>query len=184
MRDLDRCSDEELLAAAFDAADAFAVFYARYERPVVTFFMRATGSAELAADLTAEVFAETLGSAQRFDPGRGTGAGWLFGIARHVLARSRERGRVENRARRRLGLPVLALDDEAIARIEAAGHGTVPLQLLSELPADQRDAVVARILEERDYGEIAGELRCSESVVRQRVSRGLAALRVRLKEGE
>jgi DNA-directed RNA polymerase specialized sigma24 family protein len=37
--------------------------------------------------------------------------------------------------------------------------------------------VEARHLEERGYAEIAADLHCSESVVRKRVSRGLAALR-------
>lgn len=175
-------SDEALLRAADTDPDAFAAFYARYERPVVAFFVRATGSGELAADLAAEVFAEALGSAGRFDPALGGGAGWLFGIAKHVLGRSRERGRVEARARIRLGMPVLALDDEAIARIEAAGEDPRALQLLAELPPGQRRALTARVLEERDYTEIAGELECSENVVRKRVSRGLATLRVRLKE--
>ena len=35
----------------------------------------------------------------------------------------------------------------------------------------------ARVLDEEDYAEIAERLRCSESVVRQRVRRGLATLR-------
>jgi DNA-directed RNA polymerase specialized sigma24 family protein len=33
------------------------------------------------------------------------------------------------------------------------------------------------VLEEREYGEIAAELECSEAVVRQRVSRALRKLR-------
>jgi DNA-directed RNA polymerase specialized sigma24 family protein len=37
--------------------------------------------------------------------------------------------------------------------------------------------VTARVIEERDYGEIAGQLSLSEQVVRKRVSRGLARLR-------
>ena len=56
--------------------------------------------------------------------------------------------------------------------------------LLDGLSADQRQAVLAYVLEERDYGDIARELRCSESVLRKRVSRGLAALRVRLQDGK
>jgi RNA polymerase sigma-70 factor (ECF subfamily) len=175
-------SDEELLAAAFADRDAFASFYGRYERPVAAFFVRAVGSGELAADLTAETFAEALSSARRFDPALGRASAWLFGIARHVLARSRERGRVEDRARRRLGLPPLALDDELIERIEAAGADMRALELLEGLPDDQRVALSARVVEELGYGEIAARLSCSESVVRKRVSRGLAALRVRLKE--
>jgi DNA-directed RNA polymerase specialized sigma24 family protein len=50
------------------------------------------------------------------------------------------------------------------------------------LPADERRAVELRVIDERDYGEIATELRCSELVVRKRVSRGLAHLREQLRE--
>jgi DNA-directed RNA polymerase specialized sigma24 family protein len=39
-----------------------------------------------------------------------------------------------------------------------------------------------RVVDEREYREIAGALECSESVVRQRVSRGLARARARLSE--
>ena len=38
----------------------------------------------------------------------------------------------------------------------------------------------AHVIEERDYGEIAGELHTSEAVVRKRVSRGLATARRRI----
>lgn len=177
---VDDDSDEALLVRTPGDADAFAEFYRRWERPVAAFFMRAVGSGEVAADLTAEAFAEALRSAGRFDPARGEAAAWLFGIARHLLARSRERGRVENEARIRLGLPPLALDDELIARIEAAGGDERALTLLGRLPGDQQRALKARVLDERGYDEIAAELQCSESVVRKRVSRGLAALRTRL----
>lgn len=175
-------SDEVLLGASLEDDRSFAVFYARYERPVIAFFVRAVGTGELAADLTAEVFAEALSSVERFDPALGAGRAWLFGIARNILARSRTRGQVEDRARRRLGMPVLTLDDDLIARVEAAGEQQRAVELLGELPVDQRQAVTARILDERPYSEIARELQCSESVVRKRVSRALATLRARLKE--
>lgn len=178
----DERSDEALLADALRDDDAFAEFYRRYERPVAGYFVRAVGSGEVAVDLTAEAFAEALSSVARFDPARGQAAAWLFGIARHLLARSRERGRVENRARRQLGMPPLAVDDELIERVLAAGADRRALELLAALPDDQRQALQARVLDERDYGDIASELECSESVVRKRVSRGLAALRTRLGE--
>jgi RNA polymerase sigma factor (sigma-70 family) len=54
------------------------------------------------------------------------------------------------------------------------------LALLEDLPPRQREAVRARVLFEREYADIAAELRCSEMVVRQQVSRGLTRLRVRL----
>jgi RNA polymerase sigma-70 factor (ECF subfamily) len=71
----------------------------------------------------------------------------------------------------------LVIDDEAMAVIErVAAEGA--LELLDALPDDQRDAVVARHIDDRDYSQIAAELACSESVVRQRVSRGVKALRI------
>ena len=73
------------------------------------------------------------------------------------------------------------LTDAALERIESL-EGDQALQLLGELPTDQRRAIEGRVLEERDYRELAAELTCSESVMRQRVSRGLRSLRERLEQ--
>jgi RNA polymerase sigma-70 factor (ECF subfamily) len=77
----------------------------------------------------------------------------------------------------------IELDDEGIALIEAAAAGPA-LELLESLVPAQREAIEAHHLEERGYAEIAATLRCSESVVRKRVSRGLATLQAQLREGE
>lgn len=58
-------SDAELLATAQSDPEAFACVYDRYETSVVGYFLRRTGDSELAADLTAEVFAAALGAAPR-----------------------------------------------------------------------------------------------------------------------
>jgi RNA polymerase sigma factor (sigma-70 family) len=182
--DLSRCSDAQLLERTSADAEAFGVFYDRFERPMLAFFWRATRRADLAADLTAEVFAQALASASRFDRRHGEARAWLFGIARHELADLWDRGRVENRARERLGIEPLVLSDEAIERIDElgeSGSGLV-LELLEDLPEDQRVAVRGRIVDERGYGDLAAILSCSPSVARQRVSRGLRTLRDRLKE--
>src|SRR3954469_25041683 len=52
---------------------------------------------------------------------------------------------------------------------------------LAAPPDDQRDAVRARVLDDRSYEEIAADQRISAPAARQRVSRGLAALRAHLK---
>ena len=175
-----RIDEQALLEAARLNAEQFVAFYRHFERSVLGFFVGATGSPELAADLAAETFARALESITSYDRGRGRADQWLFGIARHVLGVSYRRGRVDAAARARLGLPQLILDDhaaETIARLSLERDATVAL---AELPAEQRQAIEARVLQERDYAEIAGELRCSEAVVRQRVSRGLRTLRTRL----
>jgi RNA polymerase sigma factor (sigma-70 family) len=160
-------------------AREFAAFYRLHEDAVLGFFLRRTGSAELAADLTAETFARALAGRGRFDPSLGDPGAWLFGIAHNLLASSLKRGSVEDSTRRRLGMEPLRLDDEALARIDEL-DGEPAVAALEDLPADQREAVVGRVLDERSYSELAGRLECSESVVRQRVSRGLRALRSRL----
>jgi RNA polymerase sigma-70 factor (ECF subfamily) len=179
-------TDGELLALTVQDADAFGAFYDRFEVEVLGFFWRATRRADLAADLTAEVFAAALSSAAGFRPELGTARAWLFGIARHELADAWQRGRVEDRARRRLGLEPLALSDEALERIDELGsrESRGALRLLEDLPQDQRMAVEGRVLDDRDYEELAQRLSCSQSVVRQRVSRGLRSLRKRLEQAQ
>jgi RNA polymerase sigma-70 factor (ECF subfamily) len=162
-------------------ADAFAAFYRRHEDSVLRFFLRRTRRAEVAADLAAETFARALSSREAFDPSLGQATAWMFGIARHVLAASVERGQVESEARRRLGMEPLALDDDAIARINELSAEPA-LSALQTLPADQQLAVTGRVVHERSYPELATQLDCSESVVRQRVSRGLRALRAHLED--
>jgi RNA polymerase sigma factor (sigma-70 family) len=172
---------DALLARAGSGADGFVSFYRQFERPMLGFFMRATGQPDLAADLTAETFARALESLASFDRTRGRADQWLFGIARNVVAESYRRGRVEAAARARLGLPPLVLDDHAAETIARLSAESAPASIaLAQLPLAQRHAVEEHVLQEREYPEIAGELRRSEALVRQRVSRGLRAMRARL----
>lgn len=175
----ERWSDERLLAAiAACDGDAFGVFYRRHLPRTVGYLLRETGDREVAADLAAEVFSAVLLSARRYRAERETAVPWVLAIARNVLGRSRRRGRVEDRARRRLGVEPIELDDYDLQRTEelANQRGGV-LALVELLPVDERNAVKARVIDERGYAEIAAQLRCSELVVRKRVSRGLGRLR-------
>ena len=173
-------SDEALLeAAARGDDDAFAVFYRRHLSGVTGFFLRRVGDAELAFDLTAETFGAVAASCGRFRGDQAPGGVWLFGIAANKLRESLRRGRVEADARRRLGLEPIVVEDSDLLRVEelASADGGAVEALVDQLPPEQRDAVVARVVEERSYREIAARLNCSQAVVRQRVSRGLARVR-------
>jgi len=177
-------SDGELLAASGSSPDAFAAFYDRYEASVVGYFARRTGDPELAADLAAEVFAAALGASHRYRPETPSAAGWLFTIAHNKLLKSLRRGRVEADARRRLGIhEPIELAAGELERVEStAGANGWVVELLDRLPPLQRDAIRARIVDERSYPDIAGELQTSELVVRKRVSRGLSRLRAEMEE--
>jgi RNA polymerase sigma factor (sigma-70 family) len=171
-------TDEELLSAR-DAA-SFELFYCRHVDPLLGFFMRRTRDPEPAADLTAETFAAALASRRRYRPEAGSAAGWLYGIGSKKLADAQRRGYAEVRARKRMGMERIELDDTDYARIEAIGDEAPALALVERLAPEQRDAITAHVLEERGYDEIADELHTSEAVVRKRVSRGLATMRHRM----
>ena len=176
--------DDDLLAGyAGGDPDAFVAFYRRHLPAVLGFFLRRTGDRELTADLTAEVFAAAMLAAERYRPGERPALAWLYGIAAHKLADSRRRGRVQDEARRRLALEPIAITDEDLERVGELADGSGRVEAaLAALPGDQRDAVLARVVQERSYADIATEMRCSEMLVRQRVSRGLRALRAQIKE--
>jgi RNA polymerase sigma-70 factor (ECF subfamily) len=163
--------------------DAFSEFYREHLDAVVAFFDRRVGDRELAFDLTAETFAAVVVSAGSYG-GDAPPVAWLFGIARNKLRESLRRERVADAARRRLGMEAIALDDEALLRVEErAGSGETRLaRAFEELPETTRATLLARLVEEQEYGEIASRMQCSEQVVRQRVHRGLKQLRAGLKE--
>jgi RNA polymerase sigma-70 factor (ECF subfamily) len=178
----ERSSDEQLLSAIAGCdGDAFGVFYRRHLPGTLRYLLRETRDREVAADLAAEVFSAVLLSARRYRAERDTAVPWVLAIARHVVGASRRRRRVEDRARSRLGLEPIELSDHDLERTEElAGQPDKVMSLVEQLPQGERDAVKARVVDERPYSEIATEMRCSEMVVRKRVSRGLGRLRAQV----
>lgn len=177
-------NDEELLAATAGGDDAaFAVFYRRHLNSVLAFLRRRVATPEQAFDLAAETFAVVALNPEDFR-GEGTATAWLYGIARNLLRGSLRRGRIEDAARLRLGTEPTPLTDADLAAVEdrAAAGGDALAAALSALPEPTRRALLARVVEEREYPDIAAELACSEQVVRQRVHRGLARLRAGLED--
>jgi RNA polymerase sigma factor (sigma-70 family) len=178
-----RDDDELLRATATGDGSAFAAFYGRHVAEVLAFLVRRVGSEEVAADLAGETFAAALLACGRYRAGEAPAAAWLLGIARNKLRESARRGSVEIEARQRLGVPAIAFDDEDILRVqELASVGEGALELLGQLPAAQREAVRARVLDEQDYEQLALQLGHSQQVVRQHVSRGLRRLRTLMEE--
>lgn len=159
--------------------DGFDGFYRANLEVVLAFCFARTGDPELAADLAAESFAAALAARDAYSPHRGSPRQWLLGIAAHKTVDALRRGHVERRAQTQLGMAQITWsedDFEYVRRIDPR-----PLQqLLAELPDDQRQAVEARVVNELGYREIARIAGVSEQTIRQRVSRGLAALRRQL----
>jgi RNA polymerase sigma-70 factor, ECF subfamily len=184
---LSELDDAELLTLSRTRPEAFGEVYRRHAEGLLTFFARRTLDPEVAAELTAETFAQAFASRLRFrDRGQG-GAGWLYAIGRHQLGRFYRRGAVDARARSRLGMPRREVSPEDYERIEELVdferiRSGVP-EPFGQLSADQREAMSLRVIEGRSYVEIARTLSCTEQTARARVSRGVRRM-ARLLDGD
>lgn len=171
-------SDHALLTGT---PQTFARFYRRHSAAVFAYLLRASGERDLALDLLAETFAAAWLARGKFRPASPSGRGWLLAIAANKLTDSRRKRRAELSACRRLGLGRPEITDFALERaeelvdIERASYLAL---LVDDLPYAERDALLARVVNERDYSEIAAEQGISEPTLRKRVSRGLNRLEV------
>jgi RNA polymerase sigma-70 factor (ECF subfamily) len=171
--------DAELLGSAL--ASDFGCFYDRHVGPVTAFVGSWTHRPDVIFDLVAETFARALEHRNQYDAAKGPAVAWLFGIARNLMIDSVRRGQIEATSRLRLGMGRVELDHDQLGLI--ADRGSVDLRgALSSIEAEQREAVIRRVVLDESYAAIAADLRCSEQVVRKRVSRGLARLRHSLEE--
>lgn len=175
--------DAALLGARDGADEAFAVFYRRHLDVVLRLCARRGLKAAEAADVTAETFVAALRDRGRYRPALGPARSWLLGIASHKLADHARRGARDRRALRELECEPIELsqrDHAEYAELLAQERASAAEEALAALPEGQRAAVRARVINGESYGAIARELSLNETVVRQRVSRGLAALRMKL----
>lgn len=180
--EFETADDAELLLGTDRDPESFAAFYRRHEQGVLAYFRHRTHQADLVADLTAETFAHALASRRSFDPARGPARGWLFGIASHVLSRSLRKRRVEDRARRKIGLERIEFTESEYERIEVMSVADLLEIALDGIPDNQRRALQLRVVEERTYEDVASQMQSSQVLARQRVRRGLTALRSRLED--
>jgi RNA polymerase sigma factor (sigma-70 family) len=183
---VDDRTDAQLLVASRTDPEAFATFYRRHAEALLRFFARRTLDPEAAAELTAETFAQAFASRRTYRDQGVDGVAWLYGVAKHQLGRFFRSGRVDADARRRLAMPERSPEPEDFDRIEElvdfAPIREALADALETLPRLQQDALRLRVLEGKDYHDVARELSCTEANARQRVSRGLRHLGLALQE--
>ena len=182
-------NDAELLKAAWQDPEAFREFYDRYAVWIRSWFLRHTGSEPGALDLTAETFAQAWHASRRFrDEADGSGAPWLFGIARNLLRQYHKHNRIESAARERMGIQATSAECEDYERVDERSEvsSLTPLlrHALRALPAEQRRALELRIVHQLPYEAVAGRLGCSQNAARLRVSRALRELTTQMKSAQ
>jgi RNA polymerase sigma-70 factor (ECF subfamily) len=156
---------------------------------LLAFATRRTFDAEQALDVVGEVFAVAFERRAKFRGAtREEAVGWLYSICRTQLNHQFRRLGAERRALDRLGVDRPVMGEDERRRVEELA-GLVELRSvvaseLERLPADQREAVRLRVVEELDYNDLATRLEITQQTARARVSRGLRALSDALKDME
>lgn len=165
--------DEQLLItqAQRDPALFAELYEANFER-VYAYIARRVPTRQDAEDLTSEVFHEALRSLPQFEWRGLPFVAWLLGIARKRLA---------DRWRRNGNRPEAPAGDLADATFENDVEESLALvQLIEELPADQRRVIRQRFVEQKSLREIARELGRSEGAIKQLQFRALQQLRTKM----
>jgi len=159
---------QQIEAAQRDPGRFAELYEANFDR-VYAFVVRRVPGREEAEDLTAEVFHQALASLASFEWQGTPFAGWLLGIASHLIA-----GRWQRNARE----PETFADElESVGVPEQTEQQAILSQLVDRLPEDQRHIIRRRFVDQRSIKDIAKELGRSEGAVKQLQFRALENLR-------
>lgn len=175
--------DRELLerAAAGDRT-AFGALYSRYKDTIYRFAHAMTGSRDLAADVTQEVFVLFIGDLPRYDPGRAALSTYLYGVARNV---TRARLRRERRFRPLEAVAARQYESDPADDLADAEAVRRLRQALRSVPSRLREPIILCDLHGLSYEDAAAVVRASLPALRSRLHRGRRLLReevIRLQE--
>jgi RNA polymerase sigma-70 factor (ECF subfamily) len=153
--------------------EAFGQVYALYEKPVFRYAYHLLGSPEDADDVKQETFLKAYRAIASFK-GDCRLLTWLLTICGNLC-----RDHVKRRNRRQEVLydprevpeNSRGPEHDPGSRIEHEERARVVMGALSGLPADQREVIVLREIEELDYAEIAKVLGCSLASVKLKLFR-------------
>jgi RNA polymerase sigma factor (sigma-70 family) len=165
--------------------EAVCALYDRYLVELVRFLGRAGATNEVGWDVAQETFARLLARGFRGRIESDASAWpWLAVTSRNLLRDWQRRGNADERARQRVGVAVInAGEDEledALARLDTQRQQANLEEALTSLPPKQHEAVVARVIDEKDYAVLAEHASESEQTMRRRVSRGLRSMRTQI----
>lgn len=176
-------SSDACLAAAFAAGDehALAEAFSRWAPMVHGVSLRSLGDTGDAEDATQQVFVQAWRGRTGFDPKRGTLAGWLVGVTRHVCADAwRQRAR---RSRQLDAARRLAPRDEVAAVAagpEQIADRLVVLDALAAIGPPARQVVELAFFHDLTHQQIAERTDLPLGTVKSHIRRTLVRLRENL----
>src|SRR5262249_6572876 len=181
-------SDAELLRliAAGDEP-AFTALYRRHQGAIYRFALLMSGAADIAEEVTQEVFLALIREGRRYDPARGSLSAYLYGMARNqvlrLLARERPYVPLVEEAEEGEAAPLTQLIARDDPLSNCARNEVIKLvrQAVLSLPAHYREVVVLCDFQELSHAEAAQALDCPVGTVSSRLHRGHDLLLKRLR---
>jgi RNA polymerase sigma-70 factor, ECF subfamily len=156
---------------------ALGALYDQYADKIYAYIYRRVGQAEVAEDLTGQVFMRMLEAIRTGQGWRFSFSGWLYRIAHNlVIDYYRRRGRVtlvdiDEAA------PVRATHGDPVRSTENLLNREQLRAALCELTEEQAQVITLRFMEERSIAEVADLMEKSEGAIKALQYRAVLALR-------
>ncbi len=161
--------------------EAFAELYRRRQRDVYRFALHMSGAADLAEDVTQEVFMVLMREGSSYDETRGSVNAFLLGIARNYVLRRLKQERsfvmIRESDDEEGSVPTDATSANSQLDVIARNEEIRLVQkAVLSLPAHYREVLVLCELQDMSYAEAAGVLGCAIGTVRSRLNRARTML--------
>ena len=168
----ERTDGELLLAIAERDKDAFEELHRRYSRALLGLALHRLRDRGRAEDAVQEAFASIWRAASTYQPERGAGAGWIYGVARNAIT---------TRWRRRPEPAVEPFDEPSdepgpADQAEASWRSFCVHRALQTLPDHQRPLIELAYWGDLSQSEIAERLDLPLGTVKTRTRAGLKRL--------
>ncbi len=181
-------TDEELVARSMGGdLDSFNQLVLRWERPIYALAYRVIGREEDARDVAQETFLRAFRALKGFK-GQAKFSSWLYRITLNLCRDWIRRERRTPLVQAPEGVDVIELAgedtptetvEELVSRHEL---GRAVAKAMSQLPEEQRTAIILKEYHGLTFQEIADLLDCPLSTVKTRLYQGLTVLRKQLRE--
>jgi RNA polymerase sigma-70 factor (ECF subfamily) len=174
-------SDAELLRlmAAGDEP-AFVTLYQKYQGPVYRFALLMSGAANIAEEVTQEVFLAMIREPHRYDPTRGSLSAYLYGVARNqvlrLLKHERRHLQLTDEGEDEVRISSLAAQDDPFGDCNRNEVIRLVRQAVLSLPPRYREVVVLCDFQELSCTDAAAALDCPVGTVNSRLHRGHSLL--------